>query len=43
VPVIAAAGGVLMLAEPLILRLALAAAATLGGVAIVLRRRARPG
>lgn len=39
VPVIAAAGGVLLLAEPLTLRLTLAAGATLGGVAIVLRRR----
>lgn len=41
VPVIAAVGGVLLLAEPLTLRLLLAATATLGGVAIVLRRGAR--
>jgi drug/metabolite transporter (DMT)-like permease len=40
VPVIAAVGGVLLLAEPLTLRLALASALTLGGVAIVLWRRA---
>lgn len=42
VPVIAAFGGVLLLAEPVTLRLVLASAATLGGVAIVLTRR-RPG
>ena len=40
VPVIAALGGVLFLAEPLTLRIAIASAATLGGVAIVLRSRA---
>jgi drug/metabolite transporter (DMT)-like permease len=40
VPAIAAFGGVLLLAEPVTLRLVLASAATLGGVAIVLRRRA---
>jgi drug/metabolite transporter (DMT)-like permease len=43
VPVIAAFGGVLLLAEPVTLRLVLASAATLGGVAIVLRRRAARG
>ena len=42
VPVIAAMGGVLMLAEPVTLRLLLASAATLGGIALVLlQRRAR--
>lgn len=40
VPVIAAVGGVLLLAEPPTLRLVLASLAVLGGVAIVLRRRA---
>lgn len=40
VPVIAALGGVSMLSEPITLRLMLASAATLGGVAIVLARRA---
>jgi drug/metabolite transporter (DMT)-like permease len=40
VPVIAAIGGVLMLAEPVTLRLVLASAATLGGIAIVLLQRA---
>ena len=39
VPVIAAFGGVLLLAEPLTLRLAIASIATLGGVAVVLRSR----
>jgi drug/metabolite transporter (DMT)-like permease len=43
VPVIAAVGGVLLLAEPLTLRLVLAAAATLGGVTIVLRKGAHRG
>jgi len=43
VPVIAAFGGVLLLAEPVTLRLVIASAATLGGVAIVLRRRAVRG
>jgi len=41
VPVIAAIGGVLLLAEPLTLRLILASAATLGGVGMVLVRRSR--
>ena len=36
VPVIAAIGGVMLLAEPLTLRLVLASAATLGGIALVL-------
>ena len=40
VPVIAALGGVLLLAEPLTPRLAIASIATLGGVAVVLRSRA---
>jgi len=40
VPAIAAFGGVLMLSEQLTLRLVLASAATLGGVAIVLAQRA---
>ena len=40
VPAIAAFGGVLMLSEQLTLRLLLASAATLGGVAIVLAQRA---
>jgi drug/metabolite transporter (DMT)-like permease len=39
VPVIAAVGGVLMLAEPVTLRLVLASTATLGGVALVLLQR----
>ena len=47
VPVIAAIGGVLLLAEPITLRLLVASAATLGGVWIVLihapaRRRRLP-
>lgn len=44
VPVIAAAGGALLLQEPLTLRFALASAAILGGVALVLvaRRAAKP-
>ena len=41
VPVIAAVGGVLLLAEPITVRLALASAATLGGIALVLRRSRR--
>jgi drug/metabolite transporter (DMT)-like permease len=41
VPAIAAAGGVLLLAEPLTLRLVLASAATLGGIAIVLAQKTR--
>jgi len=40
VPVIAAFGGVVMLSEEITLRLLLASAATLGGVAIVLAQRA---
>ena len=39
VPVIAALGGALVLAEPITPRLAIASVATLGGVAIVLSRR----
>ena len=39
VPVIAALGGVLSLGEPLTIRLALASAAVLGGVAAVIRNR----
>jgi drug/metabolite transporter (DMT)-like permease len=39
VPVIAAFGGVLFLAEPVTPRLVLASLATLGGVAIVLAQR----
>ena len=39
VPVIAAFGGVALLAEPVTLRLVLASAMTLGGVAIVLAQR----
>jgi drug/metabolite transporter (DMT)-like permease len=39
VPAIAALGGVLLLAEPLSLRLLIASAATLGGIAVVLTRR----
>jgi drug/metabolite transporter (DMT)-like permease len=41
VPVIAAIGGVIILSEELTLRLALASAATLGGVALVLSQRAK--
>jgi len=41
VPVIAAVGGVLLLSEPLTLRLILASAATLGGVAMVLAQKVR--
>jgi drug/metabolite transporter (DMT)-like permease len=40
VPAIAALGGTLLLAEPVTLRLLLASAATLGGVAVVLAQRA---
>ena len=39
VPVIAAVGGVLLLSEPLTVRLLLASAATLGGIALVLVQR----
>ena len=42
VPVIAALGAVLLLAEPITLRLVLASIATLGGVALVLAQRAAP-
>jgi drug/metabolite transporter (DMT)-like permease len=41
VPVIAAIGGVLLLSEVVTLRLAVASAATLGGVAVVLTQRNR--
>ena len=41
VPVIAALGGVVLLAEPLTLRLIVASVATLGGVAFVLMQRGR--
>jgi drug/metabolite transporter (DMT)-like permease len=41
VPAIAACGGVLLLSEPVTLRLVLASAATLGGVGIVLAQRER--
>lgn len=45
VPALAAAGGVLLLSEPVTLRLVLASVATLGGVAIVLAQRngGKPG
>jgi drug/metabolite transporter (DMT)-like permease len=43
VPAIAAAGGVLLLAEPLNLRLLLAATAILGGIALVISRQAPTG
>jgi drug/metabolite transporter (DMT)-like permease len=39
VPVIAAAGGAVLLAEPLTPRLLAASAATLGGIAIVLLQK----
>ena len=39
VPVLAAAGGVLLLGEPITLRLVLAAVTVLGGIALVLRAR----
>ena len=42
VPVLAAIGGILWLGEPLTLRLVLASAAILGGIALVIRR-VRPG
>ena len=42
VPVIAAIGAAVFLAEPITLRLILASLATIGGVAIVLAQRARP-
>jgi drug/metabolite transporter (DMT)-like permease len=40
VPVIAAVAGVLLLSEPITLRLVLASAAILGGIALVIRQRA---
>lgn len=43
IPVIVAIGGVLLLGEPLTLRLVLASAAVLGGVALVISRRRRVG
>ncbi|TFW29218.1 hypothetical protein E4L96_01715, partial [Massilia arenosa] len=43
VPVLAALGGVLLLGEALTPRLLLAALAILGGIAVVLTRRATPG
>jgi drug/metabolite transporter (DMT)-like permease len=44
VPVIAAAGGTLLLGEPVTLRLVLASVAILGGIALVVPGRAnRPG
>jgi drug/metabolite transporter (DMT)-like permease len=42
VPVIAAAGGILLLGEPLTLRFVLASVAVLGGIALVIGRRAGP-
>jgi len=42
VPVFAAFGGVVLLSEPITLRLLLASAATLGGIAIVLTQRTGP-
>ena len=42
VPVIAAVGGVVLLGEPLGLRLILAGAAVLGGIGLLLSRRRRP-
>jgi len=42
VPVIPALGGVVLLSEPITLRLVLASIATLGGVAMVLAQRASP-
>lgn len=42
VPVIAAAGGVVLLDEPVTLRLAMASAAILGGIALVVLRRSSP-
>lgn len=43
VPALAAIGGILLLSEPLTLRLVLASVATLGGVAIVLMQRDKRG
>jgi drug/metabolite transporter (DMT)-like permease len=39
VPVLAAAGGILLLGEPLTLRVVLASAAILGGIALVVLQR----
>jgi len=41
VPVLAALGGVLLLGEPITLRLVLASVAILGGIALVVRGRLR--
>ena len=41
VPLIAAVGGVLLLGEPLTLRLVLASVAILGGIALVMRKHSR--
>lgn len=41
VPVIVAVGGVVLLQEPVTLRLVLAAAAVLGGIGLVIRQRER--
>jgi drug/metabolite transporter (DMT)-like permease len=43
VPVIAALGGVILLGEPITLRLGLASAAILGGIALVIREKSRGG
>lgn len=43
VPVIAALGGVILLGEPITLRLTLASAAILGGIALVIREKSREG
>lgn len=43
VPVIAALGGIVFLGEPISLRLALASAAILGGIALVILRKQRAG
>ncbi len=43
VPVIAALGGVLLLGEPLSLRLVVATVAILGGIGLAIRERRRPG
>ena len=42
VPVLAAIGGIVFLAEPVTLRLLLASIAVLGGVALVIARKGRP-
>jgi drug/metabolite transporter (DMT)-like permease len=42
VPVIAALGGVVLLSEPVTLRLVVSSIATLGGIALVLLQRAAP-